>query len=82
MLTGAAAGFCVTSSTRQGSDPGFSILSPGDALIGFDLPAHDGSGRIDARTILRVTLARLGADFARVVASARVAGLLPPTVRD
>ena len=45
------------------------------ALLGFDLPAHDG-GRIDPETALRVTLATLGSDFARVVTTSQVAGLL------
>jgi nicotinamidase-related amidase len=79
VLTGAVAAFCVTSSTRQGSDLGFRILLPGDALIGFDLPAHDG-GRLDAQTVLRVTLSLLGADFATLVATDQVASLLPSTV--
>ncbi len=79
VLTGAVAAFCVTSSTRQGSDLGFRILLPGDALIAFDLPAHDG-GRLDAHTILRVTLSLLGADFARLVTTDQVADLLPATV--
>lgn len=79
VLTGAVAAFCVTSSTRQGSDLGFDILLPGDALVGFDLPAHDG-GRLDAGTVLRVTLSLLGADFARLVETAEVAGLLPQIV--
>jgi nicotinamidase-related amidase len=79
VLTGAVAAFCVTSSTRQASDLGFKVLLPGDALIGFDLPAHDG-GRLDAHTILRVTLSLLGADFATLVTTDQVAGLLPPIV--
>lgn len=81
VLTGAVAAFCVTSSTRQGSDLGFRILLPGDALIGFDLPAHDG-GRLDAHTVLRVTLSLLGADFATLVTSAEVAALLPQIVSE
>lgn len=51
------------------------MILPGDALIGFDLPAHDG-GRIDAETVLRVTLSLLGADFARLVTADQVAGLV------
>jgi hypothetical protein len=39
------------------------VLLPQDALLGFDLPAHDG-GRLDAGTVFRVTLSLLGADFA------------------
>jgi nicotinamidase-related amidase len=75
VLVGAVAAFCVTSSTRQASDLGFEVVLPGDALIGFDLPAHDG-GRIDAETVLRVTLSLLGADFARLVRAEEVAALV------
>lgn len=75
VLAGAVAAFCVTSTTRAGSDLGFRIILPGDALIGFDIPAHDG-GRIDADTVLRVTLSLLGADFAQLVTTDQVAGLL------
>lgn len=76
VIVGAVAGFCVTSTTRWASDLGFQVLLPGDGLIGFDLPAHDG-GRIDAETVLRVTLSLLGADFAKVTTAAQVADLLP-----
>ena len=75
VIAGAVAAFCVTSTTRWASDLGFSVILPGDALIGFDIPAHDG-GRIDAGTVLRVTLSLLGPDFARVVTADQVAGLL------
>lgn len=76
VLVGAVAAFCVTSSTRQASDLGFAVILPGDALIGFDIPAHDG-GRIDADTVLRVTLSLLGADFARLVTTDQVANIVP-----
>ena len=46
-----------------------------DALIGFDIPTHDG-GRIDADTVLRVTLSLLGADFAQLVSTDQVAALI------
>lgn len=75
VLVGAVAAFCVTSTTRWASDLGYQVILPGDALIGFDIPAHDG-GRIDADTVLRVTLSLLGADFARLVTADQVAGLL------
>jgi nicotinamidase-related amidase len=75
VLVGAVAAFCVTSTTRAASDLGFDVILPGDALIGFDIPAHDG-GRIDADTVLRVTLSLLGADFARLVTTDQVAGLV------
>lgn len=63
VVAGAVAAFCVTSTVRQASDLGYQVLLPQDALLGFDLPAHDG-GRIDAGTVFRVTLSLLGADFA------------------
>lgn len=75
VLIGAVAAFCVTSSVRAAADLGFQVLLPGDALIGFDIPAHDG-GRIDAETVLRVTLSLLGADFARLTTAAELPGLL------
>lgn len=75
VLIGAVAAYCITSTTRAGSDLGFDIVLPGDALLGFDLPAH-GGGRIDPETALQVTLATLGSDFARVVTTDQVAGLL------
>lgn len=75
VLVGAVAAFCVTSTCRQASDLGFKVILPGDALIGFDIPAHDG-GRIDAATVLRVTLSLLGADFARLVRADQVPALL------
>lgn len=62
-VVGAVAAFCVTSTVRQASDLGYRVFLPQDALLGFDLPAHDG-GRIDAGTVFRVTLSLLGADFA------------------
>jgi nicotinamidase-related amidase len=63
VVAGAVAAFCVTSTVRQASDLGYKVLLPQDALLGFDLPAHDG-GQIDADTVFRVTLSLLGADFA------------------
>lgn len=63
VVAGAVAAFCVTSTVRQASDLGYKALLPQDALLGFDLPAHDG-GQIDAGTVFRVTLSLLGADFA------------------
>ncbi|MDP3264341.1 MAG: isochorismatase family protein [Tabrizicola sp.] len=63
IVAGAVAAFCVTSTVRAASDLGYGVLLPTDALLGFDLPAHDG-GRIDAATVQRVTLSLLGADFA------------------
>lgn len=72
IIIGAVAAFCVTSTVRQASDLGYQVLLPQDALLGFDLPAHDG-GRIDAATVHRVTLSLLGADFATLTTVADVA---------
>lgn len=63
VIVGAVAAFCVTSAVRQAADLGYKVLLPKDALLGFDLPAHDG-GQLDAATIFSVTLSILGADFA------------------
>lgn len=75
VLVGAVAAFCVTSTTRMASDLGFQVILPGDALVGFDIAAHDG-GRIDAATLLRITLSLLGADFAQLITADGVAALL------
>lgn len=75
VVVGAVAAFCVTSTVRAASDLGFKVILPGDALIGFDIPAHD-AGLIDADTVLRVTLSLLGADFAHLVTADQVAALL------
>jgi nicotinamidase-related amidase len=72
VVAGAVAAFCVTSTVRQASDLGYRVLLPQDALLGFDLPAHDG-GRIDAATVQRVTLSILGADFATLTTVADLA---------
>ena len=75
VIIGAVAAFCVTSTTRAASDLGFRVILPGDALLAFDIAAHDG-GRIDPDTVLRVTLSLLGADFAHLVTADQVAHLL------
>lgn len=72
VVAGAVAAFCVTSTVRMASDLGYRVLLPQDALLGFDLPAHDG-GRIDAATVQRVTLSILGADFAQLTTVAELA---------
>lgn len=72
VVVGAVAAFCVTSTVRQASDLGYRVLLPQDALLGFDLPAHD-SGRLDAGTVFRVTLSLLGADFATLTTVADLA---------
>ncbi|MCX7889840.1 MAG: isochorismatase family protein [Rhodobacteraceae bacterium] len=75
VLVGAVAAFCITSSTRAASDLGFRVVLPADAVLGFDIPSLDG-GRIGAATVLEVTLAVLGADFATVMPAERVASVL------
>lgn len=75
VVVGAVAAFCVTSTVRAASDLGFQVVLPGDALLAFDIPAHDG-GRIGAEEVLRVTLSLLGADFARLVTAGQVEGVL------
>lgn len=75
VVVGAVAAFCVTSTVRSASDLGFAVILPGDALLAFDLPAHDG-GRLEAEVVLRVTLSVLGADFARLVRAEDVAAVL------
>lgn len=75
VVIGAVAAFCVTSTVRSASDLGFRVILPGDALLAFDLPAHDG-GRIDAHDLLRMTLTVLGADFARLTTTGQVASVL------
>ncbi|MGB3279175.1 MAG: isochorismatase family protein [Pseudorhodobacter sp.] len=75
VVVGAVAAFCVTTTVRDASDLGFSVILPGDALIGFDIPAHDG-GIISSEEVLRVTLSLLGADFAQLVETKDVAALI------
>lgn len=75
VIVGAVAAFCVTSTTRAASDLGFEVILPGDALLAFDIAAHD-SGRIDPDTVLRVTLSLLGSDFAQLVRTDEVARLV------
>ena len=75
VMVGAVAAYCIASTARAGFDLGFDIVLPLEALLGFDLPAH-GGGRIDADTALRVTLATLGSDFAKVVDVQQVAELV------
>lgn len=64
VVTGAVAGFCVASTVRAASDLGYEVVLPRDALLGFGLPFE--GARLPAATILAVTLATLGADFARL----------------
>jgi nicotinamidase-related amidase len=72
VIAGAVAAFCVTSSTRAASDLGFRVILPRDALLAFDIAGIDG-GRIDAATVMNVTLSLLGADFADVLRTDEIA---------
>ncbi len=76
VICGAVAAFCVTSSTRWASDLGYTVLLPHDAVIGFDIGRADGS-RISAATVLDVTLALLGSDFAQSMPTSAIAAALP-----
>jgi nicotinamidase-related amidase len=75
VIIGAVAAYCVTSTSRAASDLGYRVIVPSDAVLSFDMAAHDG-GRIGAPEVLRVTLSLLFEDFARVVPAAEVAALV------
>ncbi len=75
VVVGAVAAYCVTTTVRDACDLGFDVVLPGDALIAFDVAGHD-SGVIPSDEVLRVTLSLLGSDFARLVATDEVAGIL------
>lgn len=68
LVTGAVAGFCVNSTVRAGADLGLRMTVVRDAVLGFSLP----DAGLSAQTILDVTLAHLGADFARLTDTAQV----------
>ena len=65
VVTGAVAGFCVTSTVRAASDLGFHVTLVRDAVLGFDLP----SANLSAQQIFDVSMALLAADFAELVES-------------
>lgn len=64
VVIGAVTGFCVNSTVRMGADIGLTMTVLKDAVIGFELKQQ----KIGAQAIHEVTLALLGADFARVIA--------------
>jgi nicotinamidase-related amidase len=68
VVTGAVAGFCVSSTVRAGADLGFNMTVVRDAVIAFDLPA----AQLPARTIFDVVMAHLESDFARVADASAV----------
>ena len=76
IVMGAAVDWCVSSSVRAARDHGFSVVLVEDAVFGFGIPLQTGA-EVDAGTILRATLATLGAGFAqRVTAEALMTGPL------
>lgn len=74
IVMGAAVDWCISSSVRAARDFGFRVTLVEDAVFGFGIPLDSGA-EVDADTILRATLATLGAGFARrVTADALMAG--------
>lgn len=69
VVIGAAVNFCVASSVRSGADLGFAVTVVSDAVFGFGIPGPDGA-MIAPETVLAVTLATLGAGFAKIRPSA------------
>ena len=66
IVAGAAIDYCVSSTVRGASDLGFAVDLVRDAVFGFGAVAPDGA-RHTPEVVLSVTLAALGADFARLV---------------
>ncbi|MDE1158304.1 MAG: isochorismatase family protein [Neorhizobium sp.] len=62
-VTGAVAGFCVTSTVRSAADSGFKVTVVRDAVLGFDL----AMAGLTARQIFDVSMGLLAADFAEMV---------------
>ena len=76
IVMGAAVDWCVSSTVRSARDAGLEVWLVEDAVFGFGIPLQTGA-EVDADTILRATLATLGAGFARrVTADALTAGVL------
>ncbi|MDN5006976.1 cysteine hydrolase family protein [Enterobacter hormaechei] len=65
IFIGAVAGFCLSSTVRDGADLGLKASVVSDAIISFELLNE----KIKAKEILDVTLAVLNADFAKVISS-------------
>lgn len=63
IVVGAVAGFCVNSTVRAGADLGLTMRVVSDAVISFSLV----DANLNAKTILDVTLALLGAGFANLI---------------
>lgn len=75
VVMGAAINYCVSSTVRAARDLGVAVLLVEDAVFGFGIPLDTGA-EVDADTILRATLATLGAGFARRVRAADLPGLV------
>lgn len=69
VVMGAAVDWCVSSTVRAARDEGFAVDLVEDAVFGFGIPLATGA-EVDADTLLRATLATLGAGFARRVQAA------------
>lgn len=81
VITGGVAAFCVNSTVRSASDLGFDVMVPGDALIGFAMPARHG-GDLDPDVVLEVTLSAFQADFAEVLPAADILARLRPAAAE
>lgn len=75
VIAGAVAGYCVTSTVRIAADLGYRVVVPEDGVMSFDIPAL-GGGRVDARTVLLVTLSLLNEDYAQVMPAADIGAAL------
>ena len=73
IVMGAAVNYCVSSTIRSARDAGFAVDLVEDAVFGFGIPLHTGA-EVDADTILRATLATLGAGFARRITADALTG--------
>ncbi len=71
-VTGAVAGFCVTSTVRSAADSGFAVTVVPDAVLGFDL----AMAGLSARQIFDVSMGLLAADFARMETAEEVSARL------
>ncbi len=73
IVMGAAINYCVSSTIRAARDAGLAVDLVEDAVFGFGIPLHSGA-EVDAGTILRATLATLGAGFARRITADALTG--------
>jgi nicotinamidase-related amidase len=73
IVLGAAVNYCVSSTVRAARDEGIAVDLVEDAVFGFGIPLDTGA-EVDADTILRATLATLGAGFARRITADALTG--------